>query len=225
MLFQTTCALLMLLQMFTVEVVFRPHDDAKEQDSAVRHIIHRRFRQFAALHGALRSRYSGVHALPAKRMFATRTPDFLRKRASELDDFIVTVMKAAYAIESVDLGAFLGLGDPIAVAVPRWAAKCRQRAEPVLSLLSRGLGEVIYGTKSLCPVCVVADRRGRGSVWHAAAVCRCDGVSELSCSACKFVLGCSSSFKQFLMQNVLFASKFLLRCPHLLLTLDSWPIL
>ena len=156
--------------------------------NSLKHTVFRRFRQFSALANSLKSRYPGVPSLPGKHMFASRTNEFLAKRQGELDAFLRGVMSSPFAASSVDLGAFLGLGEPLANAEAKAKAKFRRPGEPVLASLSRGLGEVVYETQSLCPACVVVDRRGRGASWRRGVVARCDNVSIFRCHAALLIL-------------------------------------
>jgi hypothetical protein len=125
----------------------------------------------------LKARYPGVPPVPAKRLFASRTPDFLEKRRQELDIFLQNIIRSPYSGDSIDLGAFLGLGATLNAAYAKFKAKLLQPSEPVSAALARGLGEIVYLTQSFCPACAVTDTRGRGRAWKSGLVARCDGVS------------------------------------------------
>jgi hypothetical protein len=162
-----------------VEVTFtQPGGPVLDADApaTIKHVVHRRYRQFSALYSALKSRFKDVPALPGKQMFAARSTEFLRKRCAGLSAFLQVVMKAAYASESEDLGAFLGVGVSLRQAEGTLLGRFKRRDEPVTSALARGLGEIIYLTKSFCGTCVRIDLAGRGALWRRAAVVRCDRV-------------------------------------------------
>lgn len=166
-------------QTFTVEVRFRLALATDTDNDVLKHTVHRRYRQFAALSSVLRARYPGVPPLPGKHLFASRTEEFLRKRAAELDAFLSSLVAAPFAVDCEDLGAFLGVGESLRTAAPRWLARLARPGEPPAAKLARGLGQILYVTKSLCPTCVGVDRTGRGTVWHSAVVAQVDQVRPL----------------------------------------------
>jgi PX domain len=181
-------------QTFTVELRFAlPPSLPLGNSTSVppKHVIQRRFRQFSALGNMLKARYPGVPPVPAKRLFSTRTADFLEKRRQELDIFLQAIIRAPYSGDSIDLGAFLGLGATLNAAYGKFKTKLLQPSEPVSAALARGLGEIVYLTQSFCPACAVTDTRGRGRAWKPALVARCDSVSFpvrvqfLSTSGCR----------------------------------------
>ncbi len=92
----------MLWQTFSVAVYLSLHPPSgtapaappADSGTAVQNVVQRRFRQFSALHSALRARYprTPLPTLPGKQLFAARTPDFLVRRASELEAFLAELV-------------------------------------------------------------------------------------------------------------------------------------
>jgi hypothetical protein len=166
---------------------------------------------------ATASHTSNTVSSQGKQIFASRTPEFLRRRQLGLEAYLQACVVSPRLRASTLLGRFLGFPGALALLQPPSAAavagggggggasSAGVAASPASSSASEivpahqavctGRGRVLYLTQSLCPVCAVKDRSGRGSVWQRAAVVAVDTVCtplDVAVSRCVGARRCSS---------------------------------